>query len=606
MLLTLVLALVGATAAAARPRHELKFDVSFPAATRATPADGRAFVIVSTNADSDPREQINIINGAPYWGKDVNGLKPGRSVTLDSGASTYGYPLSTLNQLPPGRYYVQAFFTVYDTFHRGDGSTVQMHMPCGDGQDIFNSPRNMYSTPQWITITGDQDRPVKLALDHVITPADPIPAGGTCQQGNPADSQHVKHIKILSPALTKFWGTPIYIGANVLLPQGYDDPKNANVHYPVEYHFAHFTEAAPHGFKEDGSNSFSQFWLNPSSPKFISVEVREENPFYDSSYVVDSPNVGPYGTATTKELIPALDAQFRTIAAPWARVTAGGSTGGWEALASLVFNPDVFGGTFAGYPDPVDFHRHQIVDIYDDANAYNTLRQFDYPTQRPDDRNTAGDTIYDMAQENLWELALGDHDRSGGAWAIWEAVYGPQGKDGYPALVWDKRTGAIDHTVAAQWKPKDLDAKLAAQWSTLGPQLQGEIHMYVGDTDTYFLNDAVELLQQNLDSQTSPPADATFTYGREKQHGWSPYTDAQWFGVYAAYIASKAPTGTDTSGWRGSPTTAAATAAPTVTIPAVTTTASKTAATNEVRAMLPASMDGGVIDPSATTRGLPR
>ena len=66
VLLALMLALVGATAAAARPGHELKFDVSFPAATRATPADGRAFVIVSTHADSDPREQIDIVNGAPF------------------------------------------------------------------------------------------------------------------------------------------------------------------------------------------------------------------------------------------------------------------------------------------------------------------------------------------------------------------------------------------------------------------------------------------------------------------------------------------------------------------------------------------------------------
>ena len=591
VLLAVVLALIGASVAAARPRHDLKFDVSFPAATRADAADGRAFVIVSTDASSDPRDQIDIVNGVPYWGRNVDGLRPGHAVTLDEGPQTYGYPRESLDQLPPGRYYVQAFFNVYDTFHRGDGSTVKLHMPCGDGQDMFNSPQNMYSTPQWITITGDEDKPIKLSLDHVIAPSDPVPAGGTCQQGNPTDTQHVKRVKILSPKLTAFWGRPMYIGANVLLPQGYDDPANANVRYPVEYHFAHFTERAPHGFKEDGSNAFSQFWLSPDSPKFISVEVREENPFYDSSYIVDSPNTGPYGSATTQELIPALDQQFRTIAAPWARVTSGGSTGGWEALASLVFNPDVFGGTFAGYPDPVDFHRHQIVDVYDDANAYDTYRQWDTPTQRPDSRTAAGDTTYNMAQENLWELALGDHDRSGGAWAIWEAVYGPQGPDGYPALVWNKRTGDIDHTVANQWKPKDLDAKLAAEWPTLGPKLQGEIHMYVGDMDTYFLNDAVELLQKNLSAQTNPPADATFTYGREKQHGWSPYTDAQWFGIYASYVASKAPAGTDVSAWRGA-------------VPG--TTALKAAATVDMSTLLPPSMDGGVIQDSDVKLGAAR
>jgi hypothetical protein len=38
----------------------------------------------------------------------------------------------------------------------------------------------------------------------------------------PADTEWVKRIKFQSKALTQFWGHPIYIGATVLLPKGYE------------------------------------------------------------------------------------------------------------------------------------------------------------------------------------------------------------------------------------------------------------------------------------------------------------------------------------------------------------------------------------------------
>ncbi len=85
-----------------------------------------------------------------------------------------------------------------------------------------------------------------------------------------------------------------------------------------------------------------------------------------------------------------------------------------------------------------------------------------------------------------------------------------------------------------------------------GALVRGKIYLYVGDTDTYYLNDAVQLLQQQLDAETSPPADATFVYGRAKPHGWSPYTTQQWFAIYAAYVAKHAPPESATTPWRGS------------------------------------------------------
>jgi len=39
---------------------------------------------------------------------------------------------------------------------------------------------------------------------------------------------------------------------------------------------------------------------------------------------------------------------------------------------------------------------------------------------------------------NYLEVALGSNSRSGGQWDIWQAVYSPVGKDGYPKPIWDK------------------------------------------------------------------------------------------------------------------------------------------------------------------------
>ena len=149
----------------------------------------------------------------------------------------------------------------------------------------------------------------------------------------------------------------------------------------------------------------------------------------------------------------------------------GGSTGGWIALAHQVFYPDFYGGTFALCPDGVDFRYHQIVNVYDDANAYWVDRGW-MKLERPDTRRPDGNITSMMKDENWFELVQGDHSRSGGQWDIWEATYGPVGADGYPKRIWDKKTGVIDKTVAEYWKEHyDLRNILETNWTTLGPKV---------------------------------------------------------------------------------------------------------------------------------------
>ena len=423
---------IGAPIAAAA----LQFNVSISPGVSSTPLDGRLLVIVSTDYDGvyEPRLQANdgwVAWGPPFWGMDVNRMKPGVPV-LFGGSGVDGASLASLDELKPGKYYVQALLNVYTTFHRADGSVVKLHMPAGEGQNPFTTPGNLVSTPVRLNLNPAAGRTFTLQLDQVLPPLEMVPPGGTLQQGNPVDTKHVKHIKIKSALLSRFWGRPIYIGANVLLPEGYDDPANRRVRYPVVWEQGHFTTEAPWGFSEglDDEMGFSQWWVSDSAPRIIYATIRHENPFYDDSYAVNSANLGPYGDAITKELIPAVDRSFRIISARWARTTGGFSTGGYEAAAQMIFYPRLYSGAWVFCPDPVDFHRLELVNIYEDSNAY----FLEYPwltVPRPAYREASGAVVYTMEQENHRELALGTHGRSGQCtWDVNQAVFGPQGPDG--------------------------------------------------------------------------------------------------------------------------------------------------------------------------------
>ena len=62
-------------------------------------------------------------------------------------------------------------------------------------------------------------------------------------------------------------------------------------------------------------------------------------------------------------------------------------------------------------------------------------------------------------------------------------------------------------------------------WSTLGPKLRGKLHLYVGSDDTYFLNDAVYLMEDFLKTTGTPghgvPYDGEVEYGPRAEHCWN-------------------------------------------------------------------------------------
>ena len=505
-------------------------EISIAPSVRREPVTGMVYLAISRDNRTPPIQQTDP-TGVPLFSKYVDQLKPGAAVTI--GPEDRGHPVASLRDIPAGDYWVEPFVNVYTRFPRADGHTVWMHMDQWEGQNWKRSPGNLYGAPVRVHIDPAASAPVTLVVDKVIPPITP-----------PADTDMVKRIRMQSEILTKWWGHPIFIGATILLPKDYD--KHPDAHYPVNYIQGHFSTAAPGGFGRGGD--FDRLWMADDTPRFIYVTLQHPSPYYDDSYGVNSANDGPFGDAIMQELIPAIETKFRVIREPWARMLSGGSTGGWIALAHQVFYPDFYGGTFASCPDSVDFNYHQIVNVYKDPNAYvidTGWMQIDRPSERHPDGNIA----IMMKDENHYELTVGDKSRSGGQWDIWEATYSPVGADGYPMRIWDKQTGAIDHAVAEKWKKYDLLDVLKTNWATLGPKVAGKINVYVGDQDSYYLNDAVENLNAFLTSATNPKWTGEIVFQRKAPHCWGP-RPAELLEKMTKQIDRYAPPGADLKGWR--------------------------------------------------------
>jgi hypothetical protein len=261
-------------------------------------------------------------------------------------------------------------------------------------------------------------------------------------------------------------------------------------------------------------------------------------PVFLNSFVVNSANSGPYGDAIVTEFIPALEKEYRGIGEGWARGLFGGSTGGWESLAAQVFYPDEFNGAFVSCPDPITFSSYSTTNIYNDKNAYiynSAFKQTEKPGVRDwYDGTTVGyGRSYDVVtaslrEMNYKELVLGEKSRSCGQFDVWEATFGPMAKDGYPARIWDKKSGVIDAKIAEYWKENyDLLEIMRKNWKSLGPKLQGKLHIYVGNMDTFFLNNAVMDMKLFLESTENPLSDAEVVIGVHQgigfQHCFSGY-----------------------------------------------------------------------------------
>ncbi|MEM6261974.1 MAG: alpha/beta hydrolase-fold protein [Bacteroidota bacterium] len=530
-LLLMLLGTAGLSSCSSPASSSEGIQVSFPTVHYEEALDGRLIVLISEQTDSEPRFQLrDDTKTCQGFGMDVSDWQPSALQPFDMKA--FGYPVRSFKDLPSGEFFVQFVFHKYETFNRADGNVVKLPMDRGEGQQWNRAPGNLYSTPQKVTIKDGQVPSLTIKLDQKIPP---IP--------EPEDTEYIKHITIRSKLLSEFWGRDMYLGAHVLLPEGWD--THPDVKYPLAIMHGHFpddfggfrTTPPDPDLKPDYSERFDvegynlivqqeaydfyKTWTGPDFPRVIAIKIQHPTPYYDDSYAVNSEAQGPYGDAITYELIPHIEQEFRGIGAGWSRFVYGGSTGGWEALAVQVKYPKEYGMCFAACPDPIDFRAYCLVNVYEDENAYYQEGPFK-KTLVPGHRDYLGNVDATLRDMNYRELVLGTKGRSGQQFDIWEATYSPIDETGYPKRIWDRVTGEIDKEVAAYWKENyDLAYILKRDWGKHGKDWEHKIHLYCGDMDNYYLNNAVYLAEDILTETTAPPYNGEVNYGDRAEHCWN-------------------------------------------------------------------------------------
>lgn len=528
------------------PGASARFRVTFSSTVRSEPVTGRLIVcIAKKQAVQDPQgeDQPRLLIGdysdsQQAFAVDVFEFHADSQVREVNASHAVGYPVTFMDEVPAGEYWVQAVLHPYEFYNRSDGQQLWLPSMTTFESDlgVFDSPGTLFSAAQLVTFKPTPDFALDLIADQAVPPLPPI------------EEKHelLKHVEFRSPMLSEFWGTDVFLKAWVLLPARFYDNSTAHIKYPLFLYHSHYGREFEHNFFSTAPSDTSAHddrwygyylfrnWTSAepedafTNKRGLIVQLQHANPYYDDSYAVNSANIGPYGDAITYEFLPFIEQQFRGIGEGWARTMYGGSTGGWESFSVQVFYPDDYNGCWSFCPDSFDFRKFQIVNLLEDRNAYYTRGDWTIK-DRGSVRNYLGDIRETMEEENHHELVRGSRGRSGGQWDAWQAVYSPVNEsDGYPAAIWDKLTGEINHEVVAYWEEHfDVRKKLQREWNSegLGAKLVNKLHVYVGVTDSYYLNDGVYYLNDFLESTHDPYYNGSVEYGvrdgKGFEHCWT-------------------------------------------------------------------------------------
>lgn len=443
------------------------FKVSFEAGLRAEAATGRLVVYLireGAKVGDTPASGPFFHDPQPMFGVDVKNLRPGEAVEVGDGATSFPVVLSNL---PAGAYRAQVVLDL----HR-------------DNSDWKREPGNLASDVLTIRL-GETDRPAQISI--------PLTTGVAPRGSRPPSG--VKYVEVRSELLSAFHGREIKVRAGVVPPIGFEPAGERR--YAAVYEVPGFggdhtgaaRDAAAAARTETGTPegviARECFWivLDPESGN-------------GHTLFADSENNGPCGKALITELIPALEAQFPLKRTPEARLLRGHSSGGWSTLWLALTYPETFGATWSSAPDPVDFRKFQLPNIYRDASLYFTTGDDGKKSPIPSYR-AAGESRMTIEQENLMEEVLGPGNTSGQQWDSWFAVWGPRGADGNPAALIDPKTGAIDRAVAERYRAYDIGELVRRHPETYGRILRERCRIIVGDQDSYYLNEAVALLRED-------------------------------------------------------------------------------------------------------------
>ncbi|WP_372367986.1 alpha/beta hydrolase [Candidatus Uabimicrobium sp. HlEnr_7] len=415
---------------------------------------GKLLILIT---NSSRRLQIihpNFMNPKAVYVASTDANHLGQERTFDFHSNATASP-EKISALPAGKYQVMAVLDRDWDF----GYHFDM-----DGGDLYSDVVPIEIPTQKISLTLSKVVPKK----------------------KPSLPENVHVVEFESSKLSNFWGRSIKMQASVLLPPNY---KKGDKSYPTVYDVHGFGGSHTHAIRH--MHTLNSEMRQGTRPEMIYVYLNG-NCSLGHHVFADSANNGPWGTALVKEFIPHLEQKFRMDTKPKGRFLTGHSSGGWSTLWIMITHPEFFGGVWSTAPDPVDF-RHFTgpnLTLYPPQNMYANDKGEPYTLVR-----FQGREVMSIEQFVVQERAFGSF---GGQFASFEAVFSPKGRDGQPMPIFCRETGIIDPVVQKAWEKYDIARTLQNNWQELGPKLQGKIRIIVGTKDTFYLNEAVLLLEKVL------------------------------------------------------------------------------------------------------------
>lgn len=446
--------------------------------------EGRLFLFLSKNFEVEPRMETwpNPNKRTYIFAQNLSDFDPAKGFEIRNGSEWLGTADWNLDAIPKGEYKLQVLW---------DQDTAESRI---------DAPGNLYSDSVMVTLDGPFE--IDLTLDRKIGPRSIL------------EHPLAKEVVMESKVLSDWWGKPVTLKASVLLPHAYDAAKA----YPIRYNVSGYGGRYTRINRFLGNQELMEWWDSEEAPQVITVYLDGEGPFGDC-YQMDSDNSGPYGEALITELAPYIEKLYRGTDTATTRFVDGCSTGGWVSLGLQLYYPDFFNGVFSYSPDAVEFENYQLINVYQDENAF--VNEFGY--LRPVARNTDGEPILSLKDFIRYENVLGPSNsylNSGGQFSAHAALYGPKGENGLPKPLFDPETGKIDHTVAEYWKKYDFKIHAKENWASLGPKLQGKIFIWMGDMDNFYLNPATRAFAQFLEETSNPRSDAKIVFSPMDGHCW--------------------------------------------------------------------------------------
>jgi hypothetical protein len=450
---------------------EWRFELRFDKTVRSTPFTGRVYIFTTEKKDFEPRLGPNWFAPEPIASLDVTDWQPDDPLVISPstpGLLTLPRPLEAW---PAVARRVQAVVR-FSQWERTVGTGANNGFSA-----VVDVPAEEPKEPIGLTI--DQRAPLRTFKD----------------------TEWSKQCSLRSELLSQFHGTDVFVQTAVHLPASYyDEPKRR---YPVIFNTPGFG-----GTYLDGIRNEPVKEDNPGGVEFIRVTLDPSCPWGHHVFA-DSATNGPWGTALVKDWLSEFEKRYRTIAAPHGRFVTGHSSGGWTCLWLQLNHRDVFGGVWSTAPDSIDFRDFSRVNIYRPGeNFYRTGAGH----RRPIARKGAYEVRLWLDDFDLMERVLGH----GGQLESFEAVFGPRGEDGRPKRLWDRNSGVLDPAVAKAWEAYDINLFLERNWTTHAPKLQGKIHIFMGEHDTFYLEGATRLVGETLKKLGS---DAVVEIHPGKDHG---------------------------------------------------------------------------------------